>query len=920
MSRSLSLIHDYYIEDTRFFNDYDTNSFVSTANVALGKKIIDFSIFTNNMNYGKMLDRSLKYVNDITIDSFVISEFISKVLYTSKIEKSGIFIRDISGTATVIIKPQYLTEAVNFFKTNVAAVIDGKMTIDEIKKINANCDNYIDTLKKRIGTTDIPYSDKPKDFIKKDVSTLVPISTAYLSNVVIPFIKKIPDTKKEIIISGETTKKAINTTLSDLKSITDTLNTLNIETVTKNTLYYYTYNFVRGIMSVVSYITYINLRKINIFENRIIDIQNMYNEITLLFNESINVVESGAYNSRLITAVDENNLVESLLDGKIDAYSELANNIIEYHKGYLSTRINCDNDSTEFITHSLEEYGDYDKNIYDRVSKMYIEIGEGINILAANSDDYLLVFDDLINKSGFVIPLQDRFSDVLNSILNMEDLSITDLNIESNIKSDVYLKILTEINDYPKNIQTIADISKKMWQKLEYVENIFKSEKNGELGSSETMNELKIFIETLREQYKLINRTMTKNFYTRLKLLAEKADSCLNDVSNEDKVKLSDVIDIDNRDFLGEAVVAAAEFRDEFTDFYMEMFMREYRIEREYIETGIRYVYEDGTTNDVKPNTKVVVKDNSSGTSKVLDQGRLNKILSTISEWFTKMIDAFTSMINKFKQKNMKWVQKHKSEILNRRYTNVQIDILPYDKAPSPEKIEQDITSFTTNLSAMNRSNIEKVDSYESLRSKLITFGINFNKDGDEKTAITNYYKVGNNKLEVAHYSNNEIKTYVQNYMIPYCEAFYESYYNSLKSKLDDVKNKMEEVIKTYLHESVIGLSNLSIFTEADENGGEGTSETQTTPSQSAVNNANVDTTTNTNASNTASNISQKSDWVQSCTRNYIGSVLTALRDRNNDYLKTLFALAPKKSDSSNNKTNTTEEPVTNANESNDKK
>ena len=69
----------------------------------------------------------------------------------------------------------------------------------------------------------------------------------------------------------------------------------------------------------------------------------------------------------------------------------------------------------------------------------------------------------------------------------------------------------------------------------------------------------------------------------------------------------------------------------------------------------------------------------------------------------------------------------------------------------------------------MNKDNITKINTYEELRTKLIT-GITFNANEDEKTTITRYYKVGNNKLETVKYSNNEIKTYVSQHMIPYCE------------------------------------------------------------------------------------------------------------------------------------------------------
>ena len=131
--------------------------------------------------------------------------------------------------------------------------------------------------------------------------------------------------------------------------------------------------------------------------------------------------------------------------------------------------------------------------------------------------------------------------------------------------------------------------------------------------------------------------------------------------------------------------------------------------------------------------------------------------------------------------------------------------------------------------------------------------------------------------------------------MIPYCETFYESYYNSIKSKLDKLKTQMENIVKTYVQESVKDISNMSIFTEDTNNDNENTTAT-----------ANNTNNNDSNASKESNNMTERTTWMQTCTRNYTGSVLTALRDRNNDYLKVLFALAPKNkvSDTTNNNTN----------------
>ena len=101
---------------------------------------------------------------------------------------------------------------------------------------------------------------------------------------------------------------------------------------------------------------------------------------------------------------------------------------------------------------------------------------------AKNSDDYLMVFDDLKNKSGFVVPLPERFKTEIDRIKEVSNYGLTNISIGSGgEKTDIYFKILSEIIDYPKNMERIAKTVCDMWQKFEYVDKLFTSKSNGEL-------------------------------------------------------------------------------------------------------------------------------------------------------------------------------------------------------------------------------------------------------------------------------------------------------------------------------------------------------------------------------------------------------------------------------------------------------
>jgi hypothetical protein len=120
--------------------------------------------------------------------------------------------------------------------------------------------------------------------------------------------------------------------------------------------------------------------------------------------------------------------------------------------------------------------------------------------------------------------------------------------------------------------------------------------------------------------------------------------------------------------------------------------------------------------------------------------------------------------------------------------------------------------------------------------------------------------------------------------MIPYCEVFYDSYKDEITKQLTNLKNAVENIHKQHVTESVNEADEYcSIFTEADANA-------QSTQNQQTQ----QPTTNDANKTSGGANLATKYGWVKTCVQSYSGCVLNAIRDRNNDYFKALYALAPK--------------------------
>jgi hypothetical protein len=244
----------------------------------------------------------------------------------------------------------------------------------------------------------------------------------------------------------------------------------------------------RAILDGVSFITYAAIRKAHQFEECVVACQNIYNALTLTFSDVINIIESGLYDNRSITADDAYDIAEKLIDGKNDVFVELANNIIEYHKGYVSSQTQIaagvsGGEVTDFMTTMLSQ-NMYNNDLYKDIVKIFIEIGNGLDIVAKNYDDRLLVFDDIVKKAGFSLTLIDRFQNDIKAIDDLSMYGITSLDIgNGGEKERIYHMILSEITDYPKLTESIAKAAKEVKARVDYIEELFNDKRDTELAS-----------------------------------------------------------------------------------------------------------------------------------------------------------------------------------------------------------------------------------------------------------------------------------------------------------------------------------------------------------------------------------------------------------------------------------------------------
>ena len=134
-------IYDYVLESAKVFNEFDQSSFINSASIALNKTDSNISLNFSGNHCTNMLSKTIAHINEIEIDSYAISEFITKILESGRVDSAKLTMKDISKYDSITLKPQYLTEAINDYKEVINGIASGKYTPEKVKSIYINSED-----------------------------------------------------------------------------------------------------------------------------------------------------------------------------------------------------------------------------------------------------------------------------------------------------------------------------------------------------------------------------------------------------------------------------------------------------------------------------------------------------------------------------------------------------------------------------------------------------------------------------------------------------------------------------------------------------------------------------------------------------------------------------------------------------------
>lgn len=875
--------------DVEVFHEYDSSHFISNAKSAISGKAETVNLDVKLNHYGDMVEKAINNFVNIKIDKDALRTFF-EISNKRKLEDDNIFINEIEDANDIIIRLQYLDQYTKIVLETIDKVIKGEITKDS-ELVQMHMGNLPMKIQKQIVKTSLPYGVDSKTLVKKSTSKIVKVSNNYVTTMVLPFVEKYSTIKDDITTESSNILEAIRETSDKIVSIVTVIN--NIKTSQSNLpidrlhlLDQVYYNACRGIIDVISFVSFMIIRKMNIISTNIISCNKLYTDLINIYEGEKNIVE--AYDDNFVTNMDNGSMADDLIKGRIEAFQTLAKNIYELHMGIPKVVVGMSSVSKneyeqpgETTSDVMMDEQDYDKSVYETIAKTYIEVSNGIDRLAARSDDFLMVFDEIIQYAGFMLRLEDRFNHEINKIEDLSEYTgVLNATNASNFNTDVYKRMLAEVKAYPENMQKIADNAMDTFTKINSLNDRYIHNINGEFKDLETINELKIFMKDLIVQYRAYTEIVVGKLLTRLKNIGKiitEMEAKVHDGKDLEYTTYPEPVDIvDYTESVLESVISDI---TENNKNIFEALQMEFYIMKEKSYKGINVVFEDGEAQNgqnqsggsqVNNNTNVTVQDNSqqsnsntsSSSVKSSNSGKttVQATISKIGDWFRKVIDSFMQMFSKESKKNAEWLKNNKEGLLSRSYNNVTINILPY-KNITPETITGDIGKLTNIVNGMTPVIISGIKNKDDMYKKLFPFirgGIN--TANPLKDQFVKYYKVGTGNLEVSSISNGELKAEITSTIIPFCESYYSNYINEVKSSLENATSAVDALCDKFASEKT---ESVSIF-EAD--------------------------------SSTTGDVSmtEKVNWLKEAIKYYQGSILNAIRDRKNDYFKVLSSLAPK--------------------------
>lgn len=885
-----TLSNSFILEFKKGLSEFDINEYKKMANIVTEGVVVD-SIMAPVMNpelYTRYINKSVDELNGVVSMSYELDEFFSSIYKSVALNDKNITIPLLSDDDIEKIRPDYFKTVAADFSINMKKILDGSLSESDIRKKFISGD-YFNKLRKQLVKTDITFTSDIKELMSLDSPAMVKIDNTFIQNNTISFLRAFPQNVKDLTVIATNVKGAINSSYADIREVINDMNDRQsagkILSDKIRLVNFYKYNFIRGYLTLCSYVCAMLIRKISCYTYNMMSYSTLQNTIYNYFPEGNLVLHESIMDGKL-DDIDDTTLLNSIIHNDLNVVvphvqatigkkkMEIANLMARKYQ-YKLTYMQ-DVDSTKYP---------YDVYPYVAVNKTIHDIANNLHTFEVNVKNPDLTVDEIIEKSDLSETFLTKYRDILSKVTEISYYT-SQFDIELNKNGEIFLALFNDISHYEKNVKIISDNIHRCYMYLESLVELYSTNTNNV--DDATFNELNSFINQTMKNYKDYILQLTKRLLDRLDNLTDTLDDI--DMTSDN----SNIEQFVPYDYYLDAM------KESYTDIELmeceifESMMKEYHSMREKKERGVTIVYEEVTEAPAGNNAKSSVsvghqsptenqnasQANSTSASNASNSSGSNERRETLIQkflnWIEEKLTQFKNNILKITKTNNTWLASVKADLLGLNTENIAITVAKYENV-TEEKILRQITSATTKINGINPSNLPPELKGKRSQAELYVFGEIPQKLANEDSfggRLRHFFMYGKTeKRSLVTYSGNDAKQKIEN-MIEFCEN-YSKVSNNIANKLTELTNaaadKQTEIINSLGQKKV----QESVILEAEAG----------TASQ---NNKVLNTSSDNNDKINTSNI------VTSITRDYAAAVLTLMEKKYLDYIAVLDKLVPK--------------------------
>lgn len=895
--------HKYAVGNLEVINEFDTRSFQANAVSYLKNDIKDLNFKTSY--YSKTIAETVDSLSDIKLDKEAVREF-AKITTINGVLPP---IRPIDYSDVTVINASLLTGYVNSVKSLVDNIISGsEVSKDEALNVIKSA-NYV---KKNIVKTTLNYNTPINDIIASsdNVKKIIP-DKKYITSTVLPFVNGFEKTRANLINEGKEFLLIVTNTEGEINKIIAQVN--NYKTINKK-LDYIEYNGLYNIIDLTSYVTYMYIRKVNNFRTNMLNCNRLYSDALNVnsLNESTTV--TAGINTGVMSTTPAN-LGFSLLQGNVAAYEVLANKVYELYTG--KNKVDAIDDVVRFgddvpnMVNGQYTQGivSYNRSVYDEIKKAFIGVGQALYNICQIPDGLMIRKDDIIEGSGFKIPLKDRFRGKLNDINDISKIQMTDFANRDRVDLANVNELLAEVHDFGRNMQEISDEAIAAKAILEEISHRFDKNINNEFKDVDSVKKISEWAEMFSDEYIDFVNDVCGRFMERLAHLAitlKNIDDTMSSNKNPEDVVAKAFSMFDVTDYTEGVTKDYLEYLEDLNHVVFNAMEAEYQIARIDMLTGHNLILE-ADDNTQKPNQKAsFVGGFSASLGNAIENLKLK-----IKKWFEDTAAKFKNNVSALANNDtVKNITQNAGLIQSYDFSQVPAaEIYPYEVMPVSE-LARSIESLTNNIKNFKPQDIQAITDEAKATQMVLSFINGLNPSADTNTQMLNYTIHKSPELpQKKAYQGNELKTYVTNVMLPFendytrgnttTENAISNVYKELEALADRCKTVEPSTIKNNITNTN---QNQKVNTQAN-------TQQNNQPQVVAASDSFVEpgfTYLEADNPNTQNNMGKVVGWIDNCARNYCGVVRNSLGQRHKDYVIILSPIVNAAIAAQNNQQNQT--------------